>query len=424
MDSVNYLTESFKLLSENKFDLGKLPELTIKSKNDIIIENEVMETFREREFISRTKDILSNEYLLEDIIEKLLELVAKDMNTSRIGVAYIDYEKNTIFAEHGAFDYGKVLLGPGFSVDINSTSLKEIIASKEGRITPSLIKELEEKPYSPSLKLLIEEGIRSNLIMPLIKDETVFGMLFFSSLKENNYNEKDLDLGIKIAQEISILLNTTHLIKKMFITMTNAFASLVEKRDDETGAHLTRMTQYSKLIAEELVFYDRPGYRIKQSFVSDIENYAAVHDIGKIGIPDSILKKPGKLTEIEREVMKTHTTIGGKVIRDIRDDLNVFNKEFFKVALEITEGHHERWDGGGYPKGLKGDQIPLAARIVAIADVFDALTSKRVYKDDFGFEKSVEIINEEAGKHFDPELVKIFNKVLPEIRIVYENKED
>ena len=258
------------------------------------------------------------------------------------------------------------------------------------------------------------------MIIALILNDTVFGYLFFSSVDENNYSKKDLEIGIKIAQEISGILNTTYLTKKMFISTTNAFANLVEKKDNDTGDHILRMTHYSRIIAEGLIDYDKPEYNVSQGFVNDITNYAPIHDIGKVGIPDSILKKPGKLTPEERIIMETHADIGGDILREVEESLKIFNRNFFKIAMEIARGHHEKWDGSGYPQGLIGNEIPLSARIVAIADVFDALSSKRVYKDDFGFQESVKIINEVAGKHFDPELVKVFNNSLDDIRSIYE----
>lgn len=424
MEKVKFLMESMEMLCRNEFDLEKLPEFNVLTEEDQIIKRNVEEVFRERKFLSEIRGILSREFTLDNILNKLLSIISKTTNTNRIGIAYIDYDKNHLISEHGSFDYGRVLLNEGFAMDINRTSLKEVIESRTGRITNDLVDQLKKRPNSKQLRLIVEEGIKSNLILPLMINDIVFGILFFSSRKKDNYNEKDLELGTKIAREISGLLNTTYLIKKVFTTMTNSFAHLVEERDGITGAHLLRMTEYSRLIAEELIMYENLDYRVKQSFVNDINNHAAVHDIGKIGIPDSILKKPGKLTEEEREIMKTHTTIGRDILEKVEEDLKIFNKNFLKTAIDIAEGHHERWDGKGYPNGLKGKDIPLAARIVSIGDVFDALTSKRTYKDDFGYEKSVEIINEGSGTQFDPELVKVFNQILPAIKNVYEMNKD
>ncbi len=416
----NYMLESLRMLNENNYDLSKLPKLKAKFDEEKALQQNIEEIFLERQFIREIKDILNESYILDEVIEKLLYLVKDRMNTNRIGVAYIDYKKGKIVAEHGAADYDKILLGPGFSVPIEETSLKNIIKTKKGIINNNIKSELKKRPKSSSLKLVDKEGVKSNMIIPLILDDEVFGYLFFSSLNIGNYSEKTLELGMKIAEEISGILNTTYFTKKVFISMTSAFANLVEKKDNDTGDHILRMTKYSKAIAEGLITCKDPDYKVSQSFVNDISNYAPVHDIGKVGIPDSILKKPGKLTPEEREIMETHANIGGDIMREVEDSLQIFNRDFFKVAMEIAKGHHEKWDGSGYPRGLSGKDIPLEARIIALADVFDALSSKRVYKDDFGFENSVDIINKESGKHFDPKLVEVFNGSLGKIRKIYE----
>lgn len=418
----NYMNKSLKLLNEGLYDIEKLPNINPKYAEESIIKSNVENIFREKKFVNEIKLILSGEYILDEIIDKLLVIVKDEMNTNRIGVAFIDYNKSLIIAEHGAFDYGRPLLGPGFSVKLENSRLKELVHSKKSVITRSIDKDLEKNPHSSSLKLLKKEGINSNMIIPLTTNDVVFGFLFFSSRNEDNYNNKDLELGTKIGQEVSGILNTSYLTKKMFIRMINSFSDLVEKKDTETGNHIIRMTEYCRIITEKLLNHDTDSYRVNESFLNDIINYSSAHDIGKVGIPDSILKKPGKLTKEEREVMETHTTIGAEVLIKVQEDLKIFNREFFNVAIEIAMYHHEKWDGSGYPKGLKGEDIPLSARIVALADVFDALTSKRVYKPGLSFENSLEIINQGRGSHFDPTLVDIFNDSLDEVKKIYNNK--
>jgi len=166
-----------------------------------------------------------------------------------------------------------------------------------------------------------------------------------------------------------------------------------EYKDEDTGDHIVRMSRYSELLAEKL------GLPVNE--VQDILYAAPMHDIGKIGIPDSILMKPGKLTGAEFEIMKTHTTIGAKIFVDS-------TAEILQLAQRVAISHHEKWNGQGYPQGLSKDKIPLVGRIVSIADVFDALTSKRPYKDPFPVEVAVDIIEKEQGEHFDPEIVQIF----------------
>lgn len=185
-----------------------------------------------------------------------------------------------------------------------------------------------------------------------------------------------------------------------------ALARLAESRDPETGAHLERVRTYARLIALQLSQQKEFQAEVDGDFVRLIYLTSPLHDIGKVGIPDGVLLKPGRLSDREFEIMKTHTTIGA-------DTLNAAVKQFPDVAFlrmgrDIALTHHERYDGSGYPAGLKRDEIPLAGRIVALADVYDALTSKRVYKQAYAHEISRSLILDEAGKHFDPRIVEAF----------------
>lgn len=193
-------------------------------------------------------------------------------------------------------------------------------------------------------------------------------------------------------------------------------AKLAESRDPDTGHHLERIALYSTRFAVAL--RRRPQYRsiISSNFVQMIGVSSALHDIGKVGVSDSVLLKQGNLTSNERRHMQTHSTLGGKCIRQI--ELRLGNSNFLSMASEIAFHHHERWDGTGYPAGLLGEAIPFAARIVAIADVYDALVSRRVYKNAFSHEKSVEMIRSEAGKQFDPELVHVFLSIEDQFRAI------
>jgi len=173
-----------------------------------------------------------------------------------------------------------------------------------------------------------------------------------------------------------------------------------EFKDNETGMHVIRMSYFSRIIAESL--------NLNKEWVDMLYNAAPMHDIGKIGIPDHILLKPGKLEKDEWEIMKKHVDYGVEILEGHKS-------EVLKMAKEIAESHHEKFDGTGYPKGLMGENIPLSGRIIAISDVFDALTSKRPYKEAWSIEKAAALIEEEAGKHFDPHLVQVFKQCLPEI---------
>lgn len=222
-------------------------------------------------------------------------------------------------------------------------------------------------------------------------------------------------------KEISLILNRSYFTKVIFAKITHSFAELVDHKDNETGDHILRMVRYSVVLADALRRTPREDYCVDRRLVLDIERYASVHDIGKVGVPDEILKKPGKLTPEEWEVMKRHVNVGADIFSSIREGLRFFDDDLYRVAEEITRHHHERWDGSGYPDGLKGLEIPVSSRIVAIADVFDALTSRRSYKEPFGFDESVEILKDSAGSHLDPVLVQVFIDQLEKIKSIYDD---
>lgn len=184
-----------------------------------------------------------------------------------------------------------------------------------------------------------------------------------------------------------------------------ALAKLADSRDPETGEHLQRIREYCKVLAEELGQDTHAGV-IDQDFIDAIYLASPLHDIGKVGIPDTILLKPGRLTDLEFDLMKEHCAIGADALEEVarhgEDGL------FLRMAIQIARSHHERWDGTGYPDKLAGEAIPLAARITAVADVFDALTSARVYKEAFTTELARSMIEQDRGSHFDPAIVDAF----------------
>ena len=185
-----------------------------------------------------------------------------------------------------------------------------------------------------------------------------------------------------------------------------ALSKLSESRDKATGKHLERVQIYCRLLAEKLSGQEHYNSVIADTFIHNIFNASPLHDIGKVAIPDHVLLKPGKLAAEEFEIMKTHSLIGAATMEAVNEIYR--NNAFISMGISIARAHHERWDGTGYPNGLKEEEIPLAARIMAIADVYDALRSKRCYKGAFSREQSSEIIKEGNGTQFDPSLVKAF----------------
>jgi len=193
-------------------------------------------------------------------------------------------------------------------------------------------------------------------------------------------------------------------------------ADMVENRDSDTGAHIQKTAAYVRIILEGL---KKKGYyheKLSSKYISDVVMSAPLHDVGKINIPDAILNKPGKLTDEEYEIMKTHTTAGKQIIENAIN--KVQGENYLKEARNMAAYHHERWDGKGYPEGLREEVIPLSARVMAVADVFDALASPRIYKPAFPFEKAIGIIEEGSGTQFDPKCVEVFLESLDEVKAV------
>ena len=186
-----------------------------------------------------------------------------------------------------------------------------------------------------------------------------------------------------------------------------ALAHLAETRDPETGEHILRTQGYINTLARRLQQHPKFKPVMTEQFIQLLTKSAPLHDIGKVGIPDQVLLKPGKLDADEWEIMKTHAEIGAKAIEQAEQDVDM-PVEFLILAKEIAHWHHERWDGSGYPDGLKGDDIPVSARLMALADVFDALISARVYKPAMPFEQARDMILSERGRHFDPDVVDAF----------------
>ena len=197
-------------------------------------------------------------------------------------------------------------------------------------------------------------------------------------------------------------------------------ADMVESRDKCTGDHVRKTAAYTDIIMRQLKKDGVYADQLTDEFMYDVVNSAPLHDIGKIQVSDAILNKPGKLTDEEFEVMKTHTTAGAEVIAHAMDMVSEDNSGYLREAMNLAHYHHEKWNGKGYPCGLAGEDIPLSARIMAVADVFDALVSKRSYKDGFPFEKAMSIIREGSGTHFDPNIVNAFMHASDAVRQVMQ----
>lgn len=197
-----------------------------------------------------------------------------------------------------------------------------------------------------------------------------------------------------------------------------ALVKISESRDDETGAHIERVSHLCKLLATKMREHPMFKDAIDDNFINLIHLVSPLHDIGKVGVPDHILLKKGRLTDEEFKIIKKHPLIGSRILFEVYK--NYPNNQFLQMGYEIVRFHHERYDGKGYPDGLMSNQIPLSARIMAIVDVFDALRSKRIYKESFAHDQCIEIIRQERGRHFDPYITDIFLEHHEEFSELYD----
>lgn len=237
--------------------------------------------------------------------------------------------------------------------------------------------------------------------------------------KENQYQDQiesfNLDLQDRISRQVFEI--TAAQLATIF-----AMAKLAESRDPDTGEHLSRIREYVKIICQQLSLLPKYASIIDGNYIDNICAASSLHDIGKVGISDHILLKPGRLTGEEFEDMKTHTSLGAETLREV-NRLHPGN-DFLRIGIEIAESHHEKWDGTGYPYGLAGDNIPLIGRMISLSDAYDALTSKRCYKESYSHTRSLGIIVDDRGKHFDPDVVDAFVSAEKEFITVRERYVD
>ncbi|WP_410499668.1 HD domain-containing phosphohydrolase [Chitinibacter sp. S2-10] len=254
------------------------------------------------------------------------------------------------------------------------------------------------KPISPPI---LEARVATHLALKRARDFLVDQNVYLESEVQQRMRE------VQQIQDVTIM----------------AMASLAETRDNETGSHILRTQRYVKALAKALQALPEFAAELDDSVIELLYKSAPLHDIGKVGIPDHILLKPGKLSDEEFEIMKTHTTLGRDAILRAEDRLDG-SADFLRFAREIAYGHQEKWDGSGYPQGLIGEAIPLSARLMAVADVYDALISKRVYKPAFSHDEAVAIMRKGRGSHFDPLICDVFLEMADEFARIADEFRD
>lgn len=388
------------------------------------ITSEVNEVFDKlNKLISLIENINQNSSFNE-ILKFIYNSFSSYIPYTYIGIALITDDGKCLKASYG-FSSRKLPGLPenilGKVTAISETSLVKVIETGFPRIINDLENYVSSRPYRVYNKIILNAGIRASITLPLKLNNKPIGIIFFSSDKKNAYTEEHTKFLQTIANSIAIAFQKNIFIDELLYSSILALAKLAESRDEDTGEHLQRMKVYSRAIAQFLYEDSKYKNQITTEFIDNIEKFSPLHDIGKVGIRDNILLKPAKLTPEEFEEMKHHAIYGGQVLRAANENIAKNGKSVFKLGIEIAEGHHEKWDGTGYPYGKKGEDIPLSARIVAVADVFDALTSRRPYKEPFPLETAYDIIVRDSGKHFDPEIIKVLEKNKGRIIKIYNS---
>lgn len=301
----------------------------------------------------------------------------------------------------------------------NAPSLKEILEKGHPRVVNKLV--TFDKGNHEHTQRIGRQGYASSYTMPIFHSGEFIGFLFFNSYESNIFTEKvlsDVDVyGHLISLMIINDLSTYKIMGAALKTTTN----ITHLRDPETGSHLDRMSRYSRMIARSLA----DNYDLDDEYIERIFMFSPLHDVGKIAIPDSILLKPGPLTDEERTIMNTHARKGREIIEDIVANFGLNSIADVEILKNIAEFHHEATNGSGYPTGKVSAQIPLEARIVAVADVFDALTSRRSYKEAWSNEEAFNLLRKLSGEKLDTDCVAALIENIHEIEQIQQQfKED
>jgi len=402
-----------KALSDQK-ELHLMNEIEpIKPENEIsLLVNEYNELVRRNNLLLGLNEKINAQQRFDDVFNFIYNNLKAFIPYDRIGIAVLSSDGMSIEALTAKSNQ-KVKLGRGYNQVLASSSLNTVIKNHEIRIINDLDAYYKEHPFSDSTRLIIEEGMKSSITLPLFHEDKAVGVVFFSSSEKDVYKEEHQLFLINIASALSTSLEKSFIFENLMISTVRGFAKIVESKDHVTGNHIDRIGHYSGFISRLL---EEKCDSIDDRFIRSIERLSPLHDIGKVSVADSILNKPGRLTDEEMLIMKEHSAHGGDILSELLVSVGASE---FKMAVDIARHHHEKIDGSGYPDGISGDSIPLSARIVALADVFDALTSPRPYKAAFTFEEAFKIIEQDSGKHFDHQIVEVIVDNLDAFKDLY-----
>ena len=296
----------------------------------------------------------------------------------------------------------------------DAPSLKEILEKGLPRVANNLVT-FEDGEHEHT-KRIGRQGYAASYTVPMFNNGAFFGFIFFNSDQKDVFTENALRQIDTYAHMISLLVINEFSVINTLTAAIKSTSKITHARDPETGSHLDRMSRYSRIIAMELA----DKYQLDDAYIEHIFMFSPLHDIGKIAIPDNVLLKPDKLNSQEKAIMNTHANKGREMIDDLLVDFGLKDVEYMDMLRNIAEFHHEAMNGSGYPSGKKGDEIPIEARIVAVADIFDALTSKRPYKEAWDNEKAVEMLLSLSGETLDEDCVNALINNMEQVILIQQ----
>ncbi len=370
-----------------------------------------------------------------DIVMDEMQLLAEEMNLNGNGYGFIIDKTGFIVAHSDRQMKGRNFLT---DQDMKDTELHDLASQIIQAAGTTIRTELSGKSstiFSNVVQddwyvvMVIDEEqlfqrVRNNLYHNLIISLLIFALVvyfctasYFNRIKALHYaqqlqqSQRTLEKRVE-EQTLEIKKQTEHMLQ-MQEHVIEGMATLIESRDNNTGRHVMSTKKYVEMIVQYMYEHHIHPEEVNKDYISKITNAAPLHDVGKIMISDTILNKPGKFTPEEFEIMKNHSRLGSEIVEDILGE-NA-DKNLLQISSDVAHFHHEKWDGSGYPEGLKGQDIPLCARIMAVADVFDALISRRVYKNEVPLDKAFTILQEESGSHFDPQIVEVFMAIRKDV---------
>lgn len=341
------------------------------------------------------------------VIKKSLPFIA------RIAITIYDPETRVLKTFIHSSDNESPLTNYQVLLD-DAPSLKDILDKGLPRVINNLL--TIDDASKEHTKRIGRAGYAASYTMPMFNDGDFLGFIFFNSFATDVFNEQTLNQIDIFGHMISLMIIKELSNIKILTAALKTTSKITHMRDPETGSHLDRMSRYSRLIASEMA----DKYDLNDDYIEHIFMFSPLHDIGKVGIPDSILMKPDKLNQEEMEIMKTHASKGKEIIDDILSNFGLEFIDHVNILRNIAEFHHEAVNGTGYPSGKKDGDIPLEARIVTVADIFDALTSKRPYKNAWTNEEAFEVLKQMAGEKVDQDCVNALLNNIDEVKKIQQ----